>query len=99
MALLRELTSEAVGEEWCRIGRIPALRVSDEILSVLPAPTREALAVLRRATVLQPYYDQYLPPRLAEMHKTTTQEIFAGTMTPAQAAEQMELCARELAED
>jgi hypothetical protein len=32
------------------------------------------------------------------MHKTTTQGLFAGTLTPEQAAARMEACARELAE-
>ena len=94
-ALLRFLTDEQVGEEWCRIGRIPALRVGDEALDELPVPTRAALDLLRAAKTIQPYYDQHLPPRLAEEHKKTTQEIFAGTLTPAEAADRMEKLAKE----
>ena len=94
--LLRYLTSEQVGEEWAKTGRIPAIRVSDEALAALPAPSREALALLRNAGSLQPYYDQYLPDRLAEEHKTTTQGLFLGTLSPQQAAERMERTAGEL---
>jgi len=94
--LLRFLTDARVATEWCRIGRIPAVRVSEEDLLQLPEPARKALALLRNAKHLQPYYDQYLPPRLAEVHKNTTQELFAGTMTPDEAAQRMEQCACEL---
>lgn len=93
--LVRFLTAEEVGEAWCRIGRIPAVRVSERAQAALPAPTRAALGLLKAAKSLQPYYDQYLPPRLAEEHKKTTQGLFARTLTPRQAADRMEACAWE----
>ena len=92
--LLRELTSEKTVAEWCRIGRIPALGISEAQVASLAGPTRAALRLLHTAPVLQPYYDQYLPPRLAEVHKKTTQELFAGTATPREAAARMEKAAR-----
>jgi raffinose/stachyose/melibiose transport system substrate-binding protein len=94
--LLRELTSAKVAREWCDIGRIPALTVDAETEALLPAPTREALAHLKAAPALQPYYDQYLPPRLATEHKNTTQKLFAKTMTPQEAAESMAKTAESL---
>ena len=94
--LLRLLTAEEVGQSWCKIGRIPALRVREDAVAQLPAPTRAARGLLEAAKTIQPYYDQYLPPRLAEEHKKTTQGLFARTLTPAEAAERMEKCAREL---
>jgi len=94
IALARLLTSPEMGEMWCRIGRIPALHVREEALAELPEPTRAALALLRAAKRIQPYYDQYLPPRLAEEHKKTTQGLFAGTLKPAEAAERMERAAQ-----
>ena len=93
--LLRFLTAEKVGGAWSRIGRIPALRVSDETLAGLPPATRDALDLLQKAGTLQPYYDQYLPPPLAKEHKETTHGLFAGTLTPAEAANRMEQCARK----
>jgi raffinose/stachyose/melibiose transport system substrate-binding protein len=96
--LIRELTAPDAVRAWCESGRIPALRADDAALAALPGPTRAAFRLLETAAALQPYYDQYLPPRLAEMHKTTTQGLFAGTLTPEQAAARMEACARELAE-
>jgi raffinose/stachyose/melibiose transport system substrate-binding protein len=45
---------------------------------------------------LQPYYDQYLPPELAAVHLETTQALFGKTMTPEEAAEQVEATAAEV---
>ncbi|TBL76619.1 extracellular solute-binding protein [Paenibacillus thalictri] len=52
--------------------------------------------MLSKAQFLQTYYDQTLPPELAELHKDTTQELFGLTMTPAEAAKQMEAKAKEV---
>lgn len=93
--LLRYLTSDTVAAEWCGIGRIPALKVAPDVEEKLPLPTRNALAILKSADCLQPYYDQYLRPRLASEHKKTTQKLFAGTITPEEAAAQMAKVARE----
>jgi raffinose/stachyose/melibiose transport system substrate-binding protein len=95
VALLRVLTDAETVQAWCGAGRIPALQADESALAQLPAPTRKALDHLVASPALQPYYDQYLPPRLAEMHKKTTQELIAGTLTPEQAARRMEECARE----
>ena len=89
VALLRSLTSETVARAWCGIGRIPAIKVDEESEGLLPAPTRSAFALLKAAPALQPYYDQYLAPRLAVEHKNTTQKLFAGTLTAAEAATRM----------
>lgn len=89
VALLKHLTASQVVEDWCAIGRIPALKTTAEQEAKLPAPTRLAVNALRDAKSLQPYYDQYLAPRLAVEHKNTTQNLFAGTMTPEEAANKM----------
>jgi len=94
VALLKELTSEATAREWVATGRLCALTY-DFSEADIPAPARKVLALLRQAQDIQLYYDQYLPPRLAEMHKDTTHALFAGTMTPQEAAAEMEKTARE----
>lgn len=94
--LLRFLTAAPVAEAWCEIGRIPALRVDETALERLPAPTRAAFDRLMAAPALQPYYDQYLAPRLAEEHKKTTQELFGGSLTPEAAATRMRRTAEAL---
>ena len=95
VALLRYLTATETAEAWAGIGRIPAVRVKDEALGQLPAPTRAALKLLRQAQILQPYYDQYLSKRIAVEHLKTTQGLFALTLTPKAAADRVEKRAQE----
>ena len=49
---------------------------------------------VQAANNVQLWYDQYLPPDLAQVHLDTTQAIFGGTMTPQEAADRMEEAAR-----
>lgn len=97
--LLRYLTAPEVVDGWCDIGRIPALKITDEQVAKLPKPTREAHTLLVQAAGLQPYYDQYLPPRLGEEHTNTTQGIFAGSLTPQEAADRMAKQAAKIQQD
>ena len=92
--LLRELTSARVAGEWIKAGRLPAVGRRTEG-AALAEPSRRALELLGAAPRIQLYYDQYLPPALAAVHKETTQAIFAGTMTPEQAAARMARAAEE----
>ncbi|WP_245558592.1 extracellular solute-binding protein [Marinococcus halotolerans] len=50
---------------------------------------------LNEADFVQTYYDQTLPPALAEVHLDTTQALFGGSITPEEAAEEMEQAAEE----
>jgi len=94
--LLRYLTAPEVVDGWCDIGRIPALKITPEQIAKLPKPTRQAYSLLILSASLQPYYDQYLPPRLGEEHTNTTQGIFSGTLAPEEAAARM---AKQAAKD
>ena len=49
-----------------------------------------------KAPYVQLWYDQYLPSELAEVHKDTLQAIFAKTMTPQEAAAELESKATEI---
>jgi raffinose/stachyose/melibiose transport system substrate-binding protein len=49
---------------------------------------------VQAANNVQLWYDQYLPPELAQVHLDTTQAIFGGTMTPQEAADAMEAAAQ-----
>jgi len=51
---------------------------------------------LQQAQFLQPFYDQTLPPEMAELHKDTTQALFGKTITPEEAARQMEEAAKRI---
>jgi len=97
VALVTELTGAAAAEAWARTGRIPAL-APERARALLPPESQAIADVLGRARAIQLYYDQALPPELGEVHKTTTQGLFAGTKTPAEAARLMEQKARAMAE-
>ncbi|MFP3043107.1 extracellular solute-binding protein [Treponema primitia] len=54
------------------------------------ALSQELLNQLEMAPDIQFWYDQSLSPEVSEVHKTTSQEIFGGTKTSLQAAEELE---------
>jgi raffinose/stachyose/melibiose transport system substrate-binding protein len=49
-----------------------------------------AMEQIAKATYLQNFVDQTLSPELANVHKSTTQAILGLTMTPQQAADEMQ---------
>jgi raffinose/stachyose/melibiose transport system substrate-binding protein len=49
------------------------------------ALTQKIVNTVNAAPSIQLWYDQYLPPEVAEVHKSTSQEIFGLTKTPEQA--------------
>jgi len=95
--LVMELTSVETGRAWAETRRIPAL--DPKLIEGALAPETQAAAkLLARARDIQLYYDQALPPELAQEHKSTTQALLGGSKTPEQAAELMEKKARAVAE-
>jgi raffinose/stachyose/melibiose transport system substrate-binding protein len=94
-ALMREMLSDATAGAWAATGRIPALR-REAAEDLLGENTLRPARLLFDAPDIQLYYDQSLPPALAEAHKDTTQSLFAGTITPAEAARRMEELARKI---
>ena len=52
--------------------------------------TKQICEAANQATDVQLWYDQYLPPAVAQMHLDTCQELFGLTMTPEEANEQMQ---------
>lgn len=70
-------------------GKIPPLKgvkVSDPLLQAV-------LASVEKAPTVQLWYDQYLPPELAQVHKDTSQAIFGLQKTPEQVNKEMEAAA------
>ena len=57
------------------------------------------LDIVAEAKSVQQWYDQYLPPELAEVHKETSQAIFGLVMTPEEAAKAMEDAVKEYYEE
>ncbi|HSK24115.1 MAG TPA: extracellular solute-binding protein [Egicoccus sp.] len=72
-------------------GRIPPVKSyepADEI-------TGDVFQILQEADSVQLWYDQFLPPELAQVHLETTQALYGLQMTPEEAAAQMEAAAVE----
>lgn len=51
---------------------------------------QQILQLIQQAPSVQLWYDQYLPPAVGEVHKDTSQALFGLTMTPEEAAKQLE---------
>ncbi len=93
--LIKELTSVETAQAYTHktgsLSAINGVEPEDELISRI-------YKVAQDANYLQMPYDQTLPAELAELHKDTTQAIFGLTITPEEAAEQMEKMAKETLE-
>ncbi|MDR1955353.1 MAG: extracellular solute-binding protein [Treponema sp.] len=84
--LLDYLLDDQAVKDRIAAGRIPPVKtvtLTDPILSQL-------FEQVKAAPDIQLWYDQSLSPEVAEVHKTTSQEIFGGTMTPEIAAQRLQ---------
>lgn len=89
MELIDELTGAETAKAWCAIGRIPASQAMPEWTAKFPAPTKQVYELLKDATGIQPYYDQYLQAEVTVEHKNTTRDLFNARITPEEAAKKM----------
>ncbi len=69
-------------------GRIPPIRGVGDLLE--DPLQQEVFGLVEGAGSIQLWYDQYLRPNLAEVHLDLVQELFAGTISPEEAAQRME---------
>lgn len=79
--LIQSLLDEEAQKERKSFGKIVPLKnykADDEL-------TQEILDTVNAASGIQLWYDQYLPSEVAEVHKSTSQEIFGGQKTPEEA--------------
>ncbi|PWU67648.1 extracellular solute-binding protein [Gracilibacillus dipsosauri] len=60
---------------------------------------QEMSEVLENSEAMQTYYDQTLPPELAQVHLDTTQALFGLSMTPKEAMAEVEAKAQEILEE
>ena len=86
-ALVEMLSSDAFGRSVAEAGFIPALNGYDQYIT--DPIVREMARMMANASHVQLYYDQLLPPALAQVHLTTTHDLFGLALTPEEAAERM----------
>lgn len=79
-------------------GKIPPVVSINEY--VKEGLIKEVLEAATDASAVQLWYDQYLPPKVAQAHLDSSQELFGLTMTPEQANEHFQKAMEEyLAEE
>lgn len=72
-----------------RMVPVKGLQLADPLLQRL-------MSTVVSAPSVQLWYDQELPPQLAELHKDTVQALFGLSITPEQAARKMEALAARM---
>jgi raffinose/stachyose/melibiose transport system substrate-binding protein len=90
-ALLQYMIDDTSVALRAKAGRVPPVKgfkTEDPVL-------QQILKLVEQAPNVQLWYDQYLPPSVAETHKDTSQALFALSMTPEQAAKTLEQAARD----
>ncbi len=60
---------------------------------------QEMSELLESSEAMQTYYDQTLPPELAQVHLDTTQALFGLSTTPEEAMAEVEASAQEVIEE
>jgi raffinose/stachyose/melibiose transport system substrate-binding protein len=83
--ITRLIDAEAV-KDALNDGRVPPVKnvqIDDPLLA-------ELFAQVQAAPDMQLWYDQSLSPEVAEVHKVTSQEIFGLTLSPREAAQQLQ---------
>ncbi len=69
-------------------GKIPPVKNVGDLIT--DPVTKDILTAANTASSTQLWYDQYLPPAVAQTHLDTCQEIFGLTMTPEDAATKLQ---------
>ncbi len=90
---LKYLSDETTAEAMVKIGNLAPFNGIEKYLDD-PMMIRVYKAI-QNANYVQLYYDQYLPPQVAQVHLNTMQGLFGNTMTPEKAANDMEAAAKK----
>lgn len=78
-------------------GKIPPVKNAGDLIT--DEVTKLILEAANGASSTQLWYDQYLPPAIAQVHLDTCQEIFGLTMTPDDAAKKFQTAMQEYLAD
>lgn len=70
------------------VGKIPPTKDAADLIT--DGVTKQILDAATDASSVQLWYDQYLPPAVAQVHLDTCQELFGLTITPKDAGSQFE---------
>ena len=70
------------------VGKIPPTKDAADLIT--DGVTKQILDAATEASSVQLWYDQYLPPAVAQVHLDTCQELFGMTITPEEADKKFE---------
>lgn len=85
---LKYLSDEKTAKYLVEVGNLAPF---NGIGKYLEEPMMEKIyRTIQKADYVQLFYDQYLPPQVAEVHLDTMQGLFGKTMTPEEAANELE---------
>ena len=76
-------TSDGAKDLMVEVGKIPPTKDAGDL--VTDGVTKQILDAATGASSVQLWYDQYLPPAVAQVHLDTCQELFGLTTTPEEA--------------
>lgn len=81
-------TSDGAKQLMVDVGKIPPTKDAGELIT--DGVTKQILDAATNASAVQLWYDQYLPPAVAQVHLDTCQEMFGLTMKPDEAGKKFE---------
>ena len=70
-------------EKMVEENKIPPVKNAGELIE--DPVVKQILEAANKASNMQIFYDQYMPPTVAEVHKDTCQQIFGLAVTPQEA--------------
>lgn len=82
------INSKKYFKELAKQGFVPPISNAEEYLS--DSISKKVAHVYKNATHVQLYYDQIMPPTMAEAHKLLVQQLFELHLTPEQVAQSHE---------
>lgn len=92
-----KFSEEEVVDFMVESGKVPPIKgVEDKITDPI---NKQIIEAANSASSTQLWYDQYLPPAVAQVHLDTSQELFGLTMTSQEAAVQFQKAMQEYLEE
>jgi raffinose/stachyose/melibiose transport system substrate-binding protein len=89
--LIQYLIDDTSVKERIAAGKIPPIKN----ITVTDPLQQQILDFLNKSTGVQLWYDQFLPPEIAQVHLDTSQALFDLSMSPQEMADKTEQAAKE----
>lgn len=86
-------SSDGAKDVMVKVGKIPPTKDAADLIT--DGVTKQILDAATGASSVQLWYDQYLPPAVAQVHLDTCQELFGLTTTPEEAGKKFEAAMEE----